>query len=87
MGGTWSYKEEITNRGEINELFGVTDEQLDHMSEEYESGNWEGGVGMVGPGRPRIHDEEMETISFRLTKSRMNTIDARAKRNGETRSQ
>ena len=29
----------------------------------------------------------METISYRLPKSRVNAIDAKAKRNGETRSQ
>ncbi|WP_055426728.1 ribbon-helix-helix protein, CopG family [Bifidobacterium aesculapii] len=75
------------NREEINKLFSVTDEQLNHMAAEYESGDWEGGVGSVVPGRPRIYDEEMETISFRLPKSRVNAIDAKAKRNGETRSQ
>lgn len=75
------------NREEINKLFGVTDEQLNRMAAEYESGSWEGGVGTIVPGRPRIYDEEMETISFRLPKSRVNAIDAKARRNGETRSQ
>lgn len=54
------------NREEINKLFGVTDEQLDHMSAEYESGEWQGSVGPIAPGRPRLYDEELETISFRL---------------------
>lgn len=71
------------NREEINKLFGVTDEQLDHMSAEYESGEWQGSVGPIAPGRPRLYDEELETIAF--PKSRVNAIDAKAKRNGETR--
>ena len=75
------------NREEINKLFGVTDEQLDHMAAEYESGEWQGSVGPIVPGRPRLYDEELETISFRLPKSRVNAIDAKTKRNGETRSQ
>lgn len=32
---------------------------------------------------PRLYDEELETIAF--PKSRVNAIDAKAKRNGETR--
>ena len=32
------------NRDEINEAFGVTDDQLDRMAEPYESDNWQGGV-------------------------------------------
>lgn len=74
-------------RDDINKLFGVNEDQLDHMAAEYESGDWNGSVGPVVPGRPRIYDEELETISFRLPKSRVNAIDAKAKRNGETRSQ
>ena len=75
------------NREEIDRTFGVTDDQLDQMAAPYESGEWEGGVGTVIPGRPRLYDEEMETISFRLPKSRVNAIDAKARSNGETRSQ
>lgn len=75
------------NREEINRLFDVTDEQLDNMAAEYETGDWQGGVGPAIPGRPRLYDEELETISFRLPKSRIQAIDAKAKSVGETRSQ
>ncbi|MCI1222994.1 MAG: ribbon-helix-helix domain-containing protein [Bifidobacterium subtile] len=75
------------NREEINNLFGVTDQQLDRMAAEYEDGDWNGTVGQITPGRPRIYDEELETVSFRLPKSRLKTIDADAKAKGESRSQ
>lgn len=57
------------------------------MSEEYENGDWSGGVGTVVPGRPRLYDEELETVTFRISKSRVRAIDARARRDGSARSQ
>lgn len=75
------------NREEINRLFDVTDRQLDTMAEEYENGTWKGHVGAIRPGRPRVFDEELETISFRIPKSRVQEIDRRAKACGESRSQ
>ncbi|MFT9007954.1 MAG: hypothetical protein ABF489_00435 [Bifidobacterium sp.] len=74
-------------REEINKLFGVTDRQLDTMAEEYENGTWKGHVGTIRPGRPRVFDEELETISFRIPKSRVQEIDRSAKEHGESRSQ
>lgn len=75
------------NRKEINKLFGVTDRQLDGMAEEYENGTWKGHVGTIRPGRPRVFDEELETISFRIPKSRVQEIDRSARERGESRSQ
>ena len=74
-------------REEINKLFGVTDQQLEAMAEEYENGTWKGRVGPVAPGRPTVFNEELETISFRIPKSRVQEIDNRAKACGESRSQ
>ena len=37
-------------------------------------------------GRPRLFDEELETVSFRLPKSRVDALEAAAKRRGETKS-
>jgi hypothetical protein len=74
-------------REEIDRLFGVTDRQLDSMAEEYENGTWKGRVGTVRPGRPRVFDEELETISFRIPKSRVQEIDRSARERGESRSQ
>lgn len=54
------------NRDEINEAFGVTDDQLDRMAEPYESDNWRAVSGasfaairnqepaQVGPQQTRI---------------------------------
>jgi uncharacterized protein (DUF1778 family) len=44
-------------------------------------------VGRITPGRPRLYDEELRTISLRLPKSRLDAIDADAKARGESRSQ
>ena len=41
------------NRDEINEAFGVTDDQLDRMAEPYESDNWRGGVGSIMRSNPK----------------------------------
>ena len=43
----------------------LTDELLDEMAKEYEAGTWEGPLGEVVMGRPRLFDEELETVSFR----------------------
>lgn len=63
----------------------LTDELLDSMAAEYEGGTW-GGHGEVSRGRPRIYDEDMETVSFRIPKSRIAAIEAVAKKNGESKS-
>lgn len=59
---------------------------LDAMAEEYEQGTWS-GVAQVSPGRPRIYDEDMATVSFRLPKSRIEAIEEAARRNGISKSQ
>ena len=64
----------------------VTDEMLDRMAEEYENGTWS-GHGKVVQGRPRIYDEDMETVSFRIPKSRVAAIEAVAKKRGESKSE
>lgn len=64
----------------------LTDELLDEMAKEYEAGTWEGPLGEVVMGRPRLFDEELETVSFRLPKSRVDALEAAAKRRGETKS-
>lgn len=71
-------------RTESGEL--ITDAMLDAMAEEYENGSWS-GHGKVALGRPRIYDEDMETVSFRIPKSRIAAVEAVAKRRGETKSE
>ena len=63
----------------------LTDEKLDQMAREYESGTWH-GHGEVTKGRPKLYDEDMETVSFRLPKSRIEAIEAVTARTGESKS-
>lgn len=49
------------DRQAINKAFGVTDKQLDKMAEEYESGEWTGGIGPVIASQPRICDKKTAT--------------------------
>ena len=60
---------------------------LDKMAAEYENGTWEGNLTKVTMGRPRISDEELTTVAFRLPKSRLSNIERISKSRGETRSQ
>lgn len=63
----------------------VTDEMLDKMAEEYENGTWSGHED-VATGRPKLYDEDMATVSFRLPCSRIRAVDAVAKRRGMRKS-
>ena len=75
------------NRDQMNVAFGVTDEQLESLAADYESGDWKGRLGPVVQGRPRLYEEEMRTVSFRIPASRLQAIDAHAERNGKSRSE
>ena len=63
----------------------LTDEMLDKRAEEYEDGTWS-GHGEVAMGRPRLYDEDMGTVSFRLPCPRTRAAEAAAKRPGESKS-
>ncbi|WP_417353461.1 ribbon-helix-helix protein, CopG family [Gordonibacter pamelaeae] len=63
----------------------LTDEMLDKRAEEYEDETWS-GHGEVTMGRPRLYDEDMGTVSFRLPCSRIRAVEAAAKRQGESKS-
>ena len=44
------------NRDQMNVAFGVTDEQLESLAADYESGDWKGRLGPVVQGRPRLYE-------------------------------
>lgn len=67
-------------------LTNMTDEAWDALAKEYEDGTWS-GVGEITPGRPRLYDEDMETVSFRLPRSRIAAIEAVTARRGESKSE
>ena len=64
----------------------MTDEMWDLLAKEYEDGTWS-GVGEITPGRPKLYDEDMETVSFRLPRSRIAAIEAVTARRGESKSE
>ena len=72
---------------EIMQEFGVTEAKLDADAREYEDGTWSGDSGNVVMGRPRLYDEDMETVSFRLPISRIRAIDSVTKRTGQKKSE
>ena len=65
----------------------ITDEMLDRLAAEYESGDWpERTDGQVTLGRPRITGEELVNITFRMPKSKAAVIEGLAKKSGKSRS-
>lgn len=44
----------------------LSDADFDAMAVEYEAGTWTEPVGKASPGRPKLYEEDMETVSFRL---------------------
>lgn len=64
----------------------LTDSDLDSMAAEYEAGSWS-GIGEVTMGRPKLYDEDLETVSFRLPRSRIAAVEAVAKSRGESKSE
>ncbi len=61
-------------------------ETWDEWAREYEDGTWN-GVGKVSHGRPKLYEEDMETVSFRLPRSRIAAIEAVTARRGESKSE
>jgi hypothetical protein len=65
----------------------VTDEMFERLAGEWENDTWSGRLTDISVGRPRIMGEELVNVTFRIPKSRLTTIEAIAKRKGETRSE
>jgi hypothetical protein len=64
----------------------LDDDTIENMAKEWEDGTWQGHIGEVTMGRPKLYDEDLETVSFRLPVSRIAAIEAVAKRKGLSRS-
>lgn len=65
----------------------LSDADFDAMAVEYEAGTWTEPVGKASPGRPKLYGEDMETVSFRLPRSRVDAVEAAAKRRGISKSE
>ena len=67
----------------------VTDEWMDAIAEAAEKDEMPGVVltAETHVGRPKLYaDDDMETVSFRLPKSRLSAIERAVKQKGESRS-
>ena len=74
---------------ELEELFGVTNEQIEQWEEEASRGILPGepsGPVVTGPGRPMKFGEEMRQVGFKEPLSRAALIDSRAAQLGLKRS-
>ena len=71
---------------ELEKKFGVTTAELEERAKAFESGNWPEGK-TTRMGRPPFsEDEELESITFRMPRSRVRAIEAITSQSGETRS-
>ena len=71
---------------ELEKMFGVTSEELEKSADAYERGEWpEGKTTRIG--RPPLYDDEYESVTFRLSKSRIRAIEGLMVQRGETRSE
>jgi hypothetical protein len=75
------------DKKKLNELFSVTDEQLDAEAKEYEDGTWSAPLGKPIMGRPSIANEEVRLVTVRLPLSKIHALEKRATEKGSTRSQ
>lgn len=76
------------DRQQVNEMLGLTEDDLDREASEYENATWnQKSFGKASPGRPRLYDEDMETVTLRMPRSKILAVEAVAERLGQTRSQ
>ncbi len=66
----------------------LSDDDLENMAAEWESGEWVGHLENVTMGVPKRDDaDELTVVSFRLSKSRVAAIDAAVASHGLTKSE
>lgn len=70
---------------ELERKFDVTCEQLDAMAEPFESGDWPSGRTRL-IGRPRLSEEEVRSVTFKLPVSQIAALDDLARTTGCSRS-
>lgn len=75
--------------GEIEQTYGMPKSELDRLADDAEKGIFHGecrGEVVRGQGRPRLADEDLVTITFKVPRSKRAAADARAAELGESRS-
>lgn len=74
------------NKEELEKKFGVTEQQLDALAAPFEEGRWpEGRTVLIG--RPRLAEEEVRPVTFKLPVSQIAALDRLAEKAGCTRSE
>jgi len=72
---------------DLERKFGVTAEELAERAKAYESGDWSPGK-TTRMGRPPFsEDDELESITFRIPKSRIRAIEMVIAERGKSRSE
>lgn len=82
-------RQEVTSvdRKELNELLGMSEEEIDEMARPFEEGTWDPSqFGEVIAGRPPMFDEPLRPVTFKEPQSTIEAIDARASECGLSRS-
>lgn len=64
----------------------ITEELLDEWADAYERGEWSDGKTLI-LGRPRLADEEVRPVTFKLPLSKIAALDLKASQRGGTRSE
>ncbi len=73
---------------ELEELFGVTSEELDQWEKMASAGELPGvPVGDIIVGRPKLFGEDLKPVAFKETQGKIEAMDARAHSMDMTRSQ
>ncbi|MCI1649323.1 ribbon-helix-helix protein, CopG family [Bifidobacterium tibiigranuli] len=65
----------------------ITDEQFDQWAQQAENGHYPNRKGEIFIGKPPLSDEELTTVTFKAQPTIVEMLDARAKRQGVTRSE
>lgn len=70
---------------ELEKRFGTTANELNALAAPFEQGKWpKGKTTMIG--RPRLSEEEVRPVTFKLPVSQIVALDALAKATGSSRS-
>lgn len=70
---------------ELEKRFGTNASELDALAEPFEHGRWpKGKTSLIG--RPRLSEEEVRSVTFKLPVSQIAALDKLAKATGSSRS-
>ena len=80
--------EKEMGREEMDELLGMTEDEMDSIAVEYESDTWDSShLGKVSAGRPSLYDAPMRSVTFKEAEPIIVKIDERAASLKMTRSE